>query len=200
MIQRLIVTALLTLAALPVQAQEHAAEGAALSPFAGNVGNAIWTLAIFLLVVTILGKFAWGPVLALLQEREKFIHKSLADAKRDREEAEARLKEYAAKIQAARAESAALVDEARRDAERLREDLKQRARTEADGMIQNAERQISLQTQRAIQEIRREAVDLSVAIASKIIQRNLTKEDNQRLIDEAIRQVGSGGTEPQRPS
>jgi len=193
MIQRLIATAILTLAALPAQAQEHAPEGVALTPFAGNVGNAIWTLAIFLLVVLILGKFAWGPVLSLLQERERFIRKSLADAKHDREEAEARLREYAAKIQAARAEAAALVEEARRDSERLREDLKQRARTEADTMIQNAERQISLQTQRAIQEIRREAVDLSVAIASKIIQRNLTKEDNQRLIDEAIRQVGSGG-------
>lgn len=193
MTQRLIVTAVLTLAALPAYAQEHAAEATALSPFAGNVGNAIWTLVIFLLVLTVLGKFAWGPVLSMLQEREKFIHTSLADAKRDREEAEARLREYAAKIQTARAEAAAIVDEARRDSERLREDLKQRARTEADTMIQNAERQIGLQTQRAIQEIRREAVDLSVSIASKIIQRNLTKEDNQRLIDEAIQQVGSGG-------
>ena len=193
MTQRLIAAALLTLAALPAEAQEHAAEGAALSPFAGNVGNAIWTLAIFLLVVLILGKFAWGPVLALLQERERFIHKALSDAKHDREEAEARLKEYAAKVQSGRAEAAAIVDEARRDAEKLREDLKQRARIEAETMVQNAERQITLQTQRAIQEIRREAVDLSVAIASKIIQRNITKEDNQRLIDEAIRQVGSGG-------
>jgi F-type H+-transporting ATPase subunit b len=193
MIQRLIAIAFLILAALPAEAQEHAPEGAALSPFAGNVGNAIWTLAIFLLVVLILGKFAWGPVLALLQERERFIHKSLADAKHDREEAEARLKEYAAKVQSARAEAGAIVEEARRDAEKLREDLKQRARTEADTMVQNAERQITLQTQRAIQEIRREAVDLSVAIASKIIQRNITKEDNQRLIDETIRQVGSGG-------
>jgi F-type H+-transporting ATPase subunit b len=96
-------------------------------------------------------------------------------------------------VQSARAAAAAIVEEARRDAEKLREDLKQRARTEADTMVQNAERQITLQTQRAIQEIRREAVDLSVAIASKIIQRNITKEDNQRLIDEAIRQVGSGG-------
>ena len=200
MTQRLIATVLLVLAALPAQAQEHASEGAGLSPFAGNVGNAIWTLAIFLLVLIILGKFAWGPVLALLQEREKFIHKSLADAKHDREEAEARLKEYAAKVQSARAESAAMMEEARRDAERLREELKQRARTEADTLIQNAERQIGLQTQRAIQEIRREAVDLSVAIASKIIQRNLTKEDNQRLIDEAIRQVGSEGTDTQRLS
>src|SRR5215212_11340932 len=117
MIQRLIATVVLMLAALPAQAQEHAVEGAALSPFAGNVGNAIWTLAIFLLVVAILGKFAWGPVLALLQEREQFIHKSLADAKRDREEAEARLREYAAKIQTARVEAAAILDEARRDSE-----------------------------------------------------------------------------------
>ena len=54
---------------------------AALSPFAGNVGNAIWTLVIFVIVVVVLGKFAWGPVLALLQQREEFIHKSLSDAK-----------------------------------------------------------------------------------------------------------------------
>jgi F-type H+-transporting ATPase subunit b len=186
---RLIVVALV-LVALPVEAAEPAA-GGGLSPFAGNVGNAVWTLAIFLLVVGILGKFAWGPVLALLQQREEFIHRSLADAKRDRDEAEARLKEYAAKIQSARAEAGAIVEEARRDAEHLREDLRQRARSEAETMIKNAERQISLQTERAVQEIRREAVDLSVAIASKIIQRNLTKEDNQRLIDEALKQVGT---------
>jgi F-type H+-transporting ATPase subunit b len=189
MTQRLIAIIVFSLAALPAAAQDHAAEATGLSPFAGNVGNAIWTLAIFLLVVVILGKFAWGPILALLQQREEFIHRSLADAKRDREEAEARLKEYAAKLQSARAEAAGLVEEARRDAERLREDLKQRARTEAETMIQNAERQIGLQTQRAIQDIRREAVDLSVAIASKLLQKNLTKEDNERLIADALRQM-----------
>jgi F-type H+-transporting ATPase subunit b len=193
MTQRLLAIIVFVFAALPAAAQEHAPEGAGLSPFAGNVGNAIWTLAIFLLVVVVLGKFAWGPILALLQQREEFIHRSLADAKRDREEAEARLKEYAAKIQGARNEAAAIVEEARRDAERLREELHQRARSEADTMIQNAERQIGLQTQRAIQDIRREAVDLSVSIASKIIQRNLTKEDNQRLIDDALRQVEQRG-------
>jgi F-type H+-transporting ATPase subunit b len=186
---RLLAIAVLTLAALPAEAQEHAAEAPGLSPFAGNVGNAIWTLAIFLLVVIVLGKFAWGPILALLQEREQFIHRSLADAKRDRDEAEARLQEYAGRLQSARAEAAALIEEARRDAERLREELRQRARTEADNMIRNAERQIGLQTDRAIQDIRREAVDLSLAIASKVIQRNLTKEDNQRLIDDAIKQM-----------
>src|SRR5437879_5686727 len=97
----------------------HAAEdGKALSPFAGDLGNAIWTLAIFLIVVMVLGKFAWGPVLALLQQREQFIHTSLGDAKRDRDEAEARLKEYSAKLLSARVEAAALIDQARSDAER----------------------------------------------------------------------------------
>ncbi len=189
MTQRLLTLAFLVLAALPLHAAEpHAPEGG-LSPFAGNVGNAIWTLGIFLLVVVVLGKFAWGPVLALLQEREDFIHRSLSDAKRDREEAELRLKEYAEKLDTARNEAAAMLDTARRDAERLREDLRQKARAEADTIVRNAERQIELQTQRALQQIRHEAVDLSVMIASKLIQRNLSKEDNDRLIQDALSQV-----------
>jgi F-type H+-transporting ATPase subunit b len=176
----------MALSAAPALAAEG---GGGLSPFAGDVGNAIWTLLIFVLVVTVLGKFAWGPILNLLQERERFIHSSLADAKRDREEAEARLKEYEVKLQAARSEAVALVDDARRDAERLREDLRQKARGEADTIIKNAERQIQLETDRALQQIRNEAVDLSVLIASKIVGRNLSKEDNERLIDETLRQV-----------
>ncbi len=188
MIQRLLTFVFLAVAAAPAQAQEHAAE-VALSPFAGNVGNAIWTLVIFVLVVVVLGKFAWGPILGLLQQREEFIHRSLADAKHDRDEAEARLKEYTAQLQGARLEAAAVIEEARRDAELFRQDLRQKARAQADGMIQNAERQISRQTQQAIQQIRAEAVDLSVQIASKIIQRNLTKEDNERLINDALQQV-----------
>jgi F-type H+-transporting ATPase subunit b len=175
--KKLLIIAFLALTALPIHAAE---EAEALSPFAGNLGNAIWTLAIFVIVVIVLGKFAWGPVLGLLQQREEFIHRALA---------EARLKEYAAKLQSAHAEAATLVEEARRDAERLREEIRQRAKSDAEKLIAGAERQIQLQTNRALEQIRREAVDLSVMIASKIIQRNLTKEDNERLIDEAMKQV-----------
>jgi F-type H+-transporting ATPase subunit b len=184
--KKLLIVAFLALTALPIHAAEDAA---ALSPFAGDVGNAIWTLGIFLIVVIVLGKFAWGPVLGLLQQREEFIHRALSDAKQDRDEAEARLKEYAAKLQSAHAEAATLVEEARRDGERLREEIRQRARSEADKLLGNAERQIQLETSRALEQIRKEAIDLSVMIASKIIQRNLTKEDNERLIDEALKQV-----------
>src|SRR5438045_4637421 len=107
--KKLLIVAVLALTTLPIHAAE---EGAALSPFAGNLGNAIWTLAIFLIVVVMLGKFAWGPILSLLQEREAFIHKALSDAKHDREQAEASLRDYTAKLQAAHVEAAALVEEA----------------------------------------------------------------------------------------
>ena len=177
-----------TVFSLTAAAQEHEVS---LSPFAGNVGNAVWTLVIFVLVVILLGKFAWGPVLGLLKQREEFIHKSLSDAKHDRDEAEARLKEYAAKLQSAQREAIGIVEEARRDAERLREELRERARIEADTMIKNAERQVQLETSRALQQIRKEAVDLSVTIASKLLQRNISKDDNQKLIDEALSQMES---------
>ena len=185
MMKKLLTIALLALAAMPLQA----AEETTLSPFAGNVGNALWTLIIFLLVVAILGKFAWGPILSLLKQREDFIHKSLSDAKHDRDEAEARLKEYGARLQSAQAEAVGIIEEARRDAERLRQELRERARSEADTMIKNAERQIELQTTRAVQQLRQEAVDLSVTIASKILQRNISKEDNEKLIADALRQI-----------
>jgi F-type H+-transporting ATPase subunit b len=187
--KKLLTIAFVALVALPAHAAQHAEEAAALSPFAGNLGNAVWTLVIFVIVVFVLGKFAWGPVLSLLREREQFIHKSLSDAKRDRDDAEVRLKEYAAKLQLAHAEAVTIIEAARGDAEQLRQQLREKAKAEADGLIKNAQQQIQLETTRALQQIRTEAVDLSVLIASKLIQRNLTKEDNERLIEEALKQV-----------
>ena len=186
--KKLLIVAFLALTALPLHAAE---EGPALSPFAGNLGNAVWTLVIFLIVVVVLGKFAWGPILGLLREREDFIHRSLSDAKRDRDEAEARLKEYAAKLQSAQQEAVVIIEQARRDAEGAREEVKQRAKAEADKMIANAERQIQIETTRAVQQIRQEAVDLSVTIASKILQRTISKEDNEKLIADALKQIES---------
>jgi F-type H+-transporting ATPase subunit b len=183
----IVTTLVISACAVGVSAQEA---GAGLSPFAGNVGNALWTLVIFVLVVAILGKFAWGPILDQLKARESFIHGALSSAKQQREAAEASLKEYTEKLRAARAEADQIIAQSRADAERLREEMKQKARAEADAIVKNAERQIQLETARALQQIRREAVDLSVMIASKLIQRNLTKEDNERLIEEALSQVG----------
>jgi F-type H+-transporting ATPase subunit b len=124
-----------------------------------------------------------------LKDRESFIHQALADAKRDREQAEASLREYVEKLRQARVEADVIISTARTDAERFREEIRTKAKEEAAGIMKNAERQIQVETERAIGQIRHEAVDLSVMIASKLLQRNLTKEDNEKLIDEALRQV-----------
>lgn len=152
-------------------------------------GLYIWTILTFLVLFGLLAKFAWKPILEMLESREETIRKSLEDAQKARQELERLNKESAQMIAAARQEADAIVTRSRADAERLKEELKQEARTEAAAIVRNAERQIQLETGRAVEQIRHEAVDLSIAIASKLIGRNLSKEDNARLIDDALKQV-----------
>jgi F-type H+-transporting ATPase subunit b len=152
-------------------------------------GLFIWTIVTFLVLLALLAKFAWRPLLEALDRRQNAIRQSLDDAARARQELERLNQESALILNKARAEADQIIVGSRGDAERLREDMKQKARAEADAIVKNAERQIQLETARALQQIRTEAVDLSVMIASKLIQRNLTREDNDRLIEEALKQV-----------
>jgi F-type H+-transporting ATPase subunit b len=152
-------------------------------------GLFIWTIVTFLVLLGLLAKFAWRPLLQALDSRQESIRKSLDDARQAKQDLERLQQESVQIIRQARVEADAIITRSRGDADRLREEMKQKARTEADGIVKSAERQIQLETTRALQQIRTEAVDLSVMIASKIIQRNLSKEDNERLIDEALRQV-----------
>jgi F-type H+-transporting ATPase subunit b len=154
-------------------------------------GLFIWTIVTFLVLLALLAKFAWRPLLEALDKRQESIRKSLDDARRAQQELERLQQESAQIVREARVEADAIIGRSRADAERLREEIRQKAREESDGIIRNAERQIQLETTRALQQIRHEAVDLSVMIASKIIQRNLSKEDNERLIDDALKQVES---------
>src|SRR5215510_13222797 len=163
-------------------------------------GLFLWTIITFLVLLALLAKFAWRPLLHALETRQNAIRKSLDDAQTARQELERLNTESAQIVARARVEADGIITKSRSDGERLREEIRQKARAEADHIVKNAERQIQLETTRALEQIRHEAVDLSVMIASKIIQRNLSKEDNERLIDEALRQVaGSGRPDSARP-
>jgi F-type H+-transporting ATPase subunit b len=152
-------------------------------------GLFIWTILVFLVLLTLLAKFAWNPLLRALEARQNTITKALDDAQTARMELERLNRESEAIIRQARVEAEQIIVMTRADAERLKEEMKQKARSEADGIVKNAERQIQLETARALQQIRHEAADLGVAIASKLIQRNLNREDNEKLIDEALKQL-----------
>jgi len=152
-------------------------------------GLFIWTIVTFLVLLALLGKFAWRPLLEALESRQERIRKSLEDADRARQELE-RLQQESAKImQQARIEAESIVAQTRTDAERLREELKQKAKEEADNILRNAQQQIQLQTRQAIQQIRHEVADIAVSLASKLLERNLAKEDNARLIDDTLKQI-----------
>ena len=158
-------------------------------------GLYIWTIVTVLVLVALLAKFAWRPLLEALETRQASIRKSLDDARQARQDLERVHAESAKLLNQARTEAEAIMSRTRSDADRFREELKQKARTEAAVIVKNAERQIELETSRALQQIRHEAVDISVAIASKLLQKNVTREDNERLIEDTFKQL-----EARRPS
>jgi F-type H+-transporting ATPase subunit b len=176
-------------ASLGLAANALAAEGQD-NLFAGDLGNAIWTAVIFVVLLVVLKKLAWGPLLDGLQQREKFIRESLERAKADREAAEARLAEYTQKLRDAREEASGIVNEGRRDADALKQRLEVEARGEADKIVERARREIEIAKRTAVQEIYAVAGRLATEAASKIVRRELKAEDHQRLIDESIRELG----------
>ncbi len=157
--------------------------------FAGDLGNAVWTVVIFTAVVLVLGKYAWGPLLQTLQDRESFIRDSLAQAKADREAAEARLAEYSKKLHQARAEASEIVEEGRRDAEVVKIKIEEEARREAERAIERAKREIDIATQTAVKELYRKSASLATQMASQIVRKELTVEDHERLIAESIAEL-----------
>src|SRR5215467_4934275 len=109
-------------------------------------GLFIWTIVTFLVLLALLARFAWRPLLQALESRQESIRKSLDDAQRARQELERVQHESAAIVRQARSEAEAIVAQSRSDAERLREEIKQKARTDAESIVRNAERQIQLET------------------------------------------------------
>ena len=170
--------------AAPLAASE--AGGGGTSPFEGNVGNAIWTLVVFAVVVFVLGKFAWGPILNGLSEREKFIRSSLEEARHDRKEAAAKLEEYTAKINAARSEATSIVEEARRDADEVKRRIHDEANDEAGKILERARREIGLAKEGAIKELYEVSAKVTTEIVSRILQREIKPADHERLIRDSL--------------
>lgn len=166
-----------------------ASEGANRGVFAGDVGNALWTLVIFGLVVFVLGKFAWKPILKGLNDREAFIRASLEQAKKDRDEAELRLKEYNEKLVHARKEATEIVEEARRDADTVKQKIEESGRAEAAAMIDRAKREIAIATDSAKKELYTLSADLAARVAGKLLPRELNDADHERLLREALDEI-----------
>ncbi|MFQ5525758.1 MAG: F0F1 ATP synthase subunit B [Thermoanaerobaculia bacterium] len=171
-----------------------AAAGGDENIFSGNLGNAVWTLIIFGVVLFILGKYAWGPLLEGLQQREQFIHDSLAEAKKDREDAEVRLEQYSAKLDEARSEATAIVEEGRRDAEVVKARIEEEAREESQRILDRAKREIDLAKQTAIKALYTSSAELATDIASRILQKELSATEREALVARSLDELEQADT------
>ena len=187
----LLAAAAATPAAIAAAATPAESPEAANNVFAGDIGNALWTVVIFVLVLVVLGKFAWGPLLAGLQAREAYIRESLETARRDRTEAESRLREYEDKLAASRTEATAIIDEGRRDAEVVKRKIEEHAKQESAKMIERARREIDVAATEATRQLYALSAHLATELAARVIGRELDAKDHERLIEESIAEIAA---------
>jgi F-type H+-transporting ATPase subunit b len=172
-------------------AETQAHGGSSLPPFLRfDPGVSIWTIVTFVLLLVVLKKLAWKPILESLDEREKSIKQSMDQAQKLQGE-NARLAEEQRRIlDASRTEAAGIVQTAREAAEALRRQVEQAAQAEKARILSSAQQEIDTQKRAALAELRKTTADLSIQIAEKLIRQNLDDAKNRALVDQLIAEVG----------
>ncbi|MHC5212486.1 MAG: F0F1 ATP synthase subunit B [Planctomycetota bacterium] len=162
------------------------AEGGGFNPLAYDPAAMILTLVTFFGLLFILAKFAWGPILKAVEAREGRIEGAIRQAELDRAEAAKLMEDYKQTIANVQAESAALREKGQQEAEAVRRDLLAKAGAEAAEIAGKARREIELARSQALQDIRREAVTLGLAVAGRVVGRDLDGNDQRRLAEEVV--------------
>ena len=152
-------------------------------------GLFIWTILTFLILFFVLAKFAWKPLLAALESRENTIKSSLEDAEKAKTELERLNADSEEIIAKARSEAQTIRVEAKSAAEKIKADVMVQAGEDAKKIRDEAEKQIQVEKDKAINEIRQEVVNLTMTVAEKVIKKNLSKEDNQSLIEDSSKHL-----------
>lgn len=156
------------------------------SPFDINSGVIIWTVVIFLILLGLLYKMGYPALVKMVEERERRIQKQLEEAEKANAEAQRLLEEHKKQIAAARTEAQDILAKAKTVSQKEREALLAKAREEYDALLTRARKDIDMEKEKAIQALRREAVELSIAAASRVIEANLDTEANRRLVTEFL--------------
>lgn len=174
-----LVLALLQEGAHVAQEAGHEAAG---GPFSINPGLIIWTLVVFGILLVLLWRFAYPSILKSVEDRERRIAKQLEDAERANAEAQRLLEEHKKQIAAARTEAQDILAKAKTLSQKERETLMAKAREEYDALLTRARKDIGDEKDKALLALRREAVELSIAAASRVIEANLDTDANRRLV------------------
>ncbi|HEY5528322.1 MAG TPA: F0F1 ATP synthase subunit B [Thermoleophilia bacterium] len=154
-----------------------------------NPGLFIWSVITFLILVAVLYKYAFNPLMKLQKERQDEIHQSIVGAEQLRNEAQELLANYKRQMAEARHESEAILERARKLGETSKADILEEARVQAETTLARAREQIERDTSQALQKIREEVADLTIAATEKVTRKSLTAGDHLQLIQEAIDEI-----------
>jgi F-type H+-transporting ATPase subunit b len=174
-----------------LQEGAHAAEGPA-SPFEVNFGLFFWTWVVFLILLYVLWKFAWPGILKATEEREQKIRGEIAEAERRNQEARAALEEATRRELEARQAAQRLLAEAKAAVEKERAAAVERVRQEQDAILARTRLEIATERDKAMAELRREAVDLALAAAAQVIGRRLDGDTDRQIVLEYLAKVEIG--------
>jgi F-type H+-transporting ATPase subunit b len=173
--------------AAPVLASEGAeAGGGGSALITPHIGLIFWTLVTFLLLLFVLSKFAWGPIIQAMNAREDGIQNELDKSRNEREEASRLLEEHRAMLTLARKERADAVEAGRRDAERLKTEILDEARKQREQLLKQAETQIDAGLRQARAGLKDAAADLAIQAAGKLMGKNLDDATQRRLVEDYL--------------
>jgi F-type H+-transporting ATPase subunit b len=152
-------------------------------------GLMFWTLVVFLIVFWVLSKFAFGPITKAVADREQALLDAIEAAKKDRDAAAALLEEHRKQIEAARNEAQRYIAEGRAQAEKMKSEMLEATHAQQAELLERARRDIDSEKAKAIDELRREAIDLALAGASKVIEKNLDDVQNRKLVESYLSSI-----------
>lgn len=157
--------------------------------FEAEPGLMIWTIVSFFILLFVLAKFAYRPFLDLLEKREKVIHDAIEESKKTRQAAEDMLEKYKKQMEESQAEARKIIEEARSIGEEAKKDILAKATEESKLILQKTQEEIAREKDRAIAELHEKILDLSIVIASKVIEKAMTQDDQIKLIEESLLEV-----------
>jgi len=169
-----------TLATPALASEAEAPKVGLLDPVGGLM---FWTVLVFLVLLFVLSKFAFGPIVGAVEAREQALRDAMDQAKADRDAAAASLAEQKKQLDAARADAHKIIADGRVTADKMRADLLAATKVQQGEMLERAKRDIETEKVKAIADLRREAVDLAIAGASKVIEKNLDDAQNRKLVE-----------------
>src|SRR6476619_3041257 len=174
--------------ALALLQEEHVARG----PLSVEPGLMIWTVVVFVALLLLLRKYAWPAILGAVEAREKALEEQLAEAERNRAEAAQLLAEHRKLMGDAKAQAHAIVLEARQLADKERAVAMEKTKQEQDELLARARREIGAERDRAVADLRREAVDLSLAAASKLVGSRLSSDTDRKIVSDYLASLDGG--------